>query len=375
MIRMWRVHRRLACGVLALLVSAAPAATQPVTERSPNVEGTWVASPRTLHFLLSHRFSVVGDDADISDIFGDGKIVNYPTFALTYGVVRDVHAGIQYSSNSLVADGANEWQPFLKWAPIHAAEDGPFGLAGTAAWNGGIDSVDGEFLGEGRFGRFFVTAGARAFSKLSPATQTDDEGPGLAVVGSAGFHVHRYLTLAGDVADVVAGGSAPVAWSAGLQIGIPYTPHTFSLLATNVSSSTIQGSSIGVDGVVYWGFEFTVPFSGFARWGKIIDPGEDVGDSGTDPEPAADQTEQRVVEIEIRGFQFNPAVVHIQPGTLVRWINRDPVGHSTRLEAGGWASELLGPGDIYERKFEEPGEYEYACVPHPYMTGRVIVSP
>ncbi len=100
---------RPVCGVLALLVSASPAAAQPVTERSPNVERTWVASPRTLHILLSHRFSVVGDDADISDIFGDGKIVNYPTFALTYGVVKNVDAGIRYSSNSLVADGANDW--------------------------------------------------------------------------------------------------------------------------------------------------------------------------------------------------------------------------------------------------------------------------
>ena len=375
MTRIWRVHRRLACGVLALLVSAAPAATQPVTERSPNVEGTWVASPRTLHFLLSHRFSVVGDDADISDIFGDGKIVNYPTFALTYGVVRTVHAGIRYSSNSLVAEGANEWQPYLKWAPVSAAQRGPFGLSTTAAWNGGIGSVDGELLGEGRFGRFFTAAGVRGFSKLSTAALDEDDGAGLAVVGSAGFHVHRYLTLAGDVANVVVGGSAPVAWSAALQIGIPYTPHTFSLLATNVSSGTIQGSSIGVDGTVYWGFEFTVPFSGFARWGKIIDPGEDEGDAGRDAEPATDQAEQRVVEIEIRGFQFDPPVVRVRPGTVVRWINRDPVGHSTRLDGGAWASELLGPGYIYERKFEEPGKFAYACVPHPYMTGRVIVSP
>lgn len=365
---------RTVCGVLALLVSASPAAAQPVTERSPNVEGTWVASPRTLHFLLSHRFSVVGDDADISDIFGDGKIVNYPTFALTYGVVKNLDAGIRYSSNSLVADGANEWQPFVKWAPIRTVQGGPFGLATTVAWNGGISSVDGELLGEGRFGRFFAVAGVRGFSNLSTAALDDDDGAGLAVVGSAGFHVHRYLTLAGDVADIVAGGSAPVAWSAGLQIGIPYTPHTFSLMATNVSSGTIQGSSIGVDGTVYWGFEFTVPFSGFARWGKIIDPDEDGDDEAAGKEPAADRAEQRVVEIEIRGFQFDPGVVHVRPGTVVRWINRDPVGHSTRLEGGAWASELLGPGDIYERKFEEPGEYDYSCVPHPYMKGRVVVD-
>ena len=32
------------------------------------------------------------------------------------------------------------------------------------------------------------------------------------------------------------------------------------------------------------------------------------------------------------------------------------------------------PATAHERKFEEPGEYDYSCVPHPYMKGRVIVD-
>jgi plastocyanin len=31
------------------------------------------------------------------------------------------------------------------------------------------------------------------------------------------------------------------------------------------------------------------------------------------------------------------------------------------------------PGDTYSFTFEEAGDYEYHCIPHPYMRGRVVV--
>lgn len=66
------------------------------------------------------------------------------------------------------------------------------------------------------------------------------------------------------------GESPDPGWSAGLHLGIPFTHHTFSIMVTKVTSRTLQKGTGVPDGLlnnVYWGFEFTVPFSGCARWG------------------------------------------------------------------------------------------------------------
>jgi len=361
--------RQLLPALSALLV-ASPAVAQPVTERSPNLEGTWVTSPRNLHFTFSHRFEVVGGDVDVTDIFGDGKIVNYPTFALTYGLFDGASLGFRYSSNSTLAGGPNEWQPYLKWSPLRAFGDGRLSVSLTAAYNGAAESLDGELGAQARFGRFSLLGAVRGFSDAFDATSGDAKGA-MALGGGALFRLTRHLSLAADVSDLVAGTDGEPAWSAGIQIGIPYTPHTLSLLATNVTSGTLQGTSSGVPGVVYWGFEFTIPFSGIARWGEVLDPYE-----GGARLPTAGRAPggPSVVEVEVRGFAFGGEALHVPAGTIVRWVNHDAVGHTVTPEEGDWGSSLIGPGEIFEHAFSDPGEYAYHCTPHPFMKGRVVVT-
>lgn len=368
-----RVYRlMLVCGASLVWCSAlAPASlpAQPVTERSPNLEGTWVTSHRNLHFTFSHRFEVVGGDVDVSDIFGDAKIVNYPTFALTYGVADDVNTGFRYSSNSTLAGGPNEWQPYVKWSPLRASGEGP-SIAATAAWNGAAESLDGELAGQIQFGRLGLLGAVRGFTEaFAPAS--DEAGGALALGVGALVRLTRHMSVSADVAELVAGVDGETAWSAGLQIGIPYTPHTVSLLATNVTSGTIQGASSGVPGGLYWGFEFTVPFSGIARWGNVFDPLE--GGAGA-PRATEGEAGGAVVEIDITDFSFGGSEMRVPPGTTVRWINRDPVGHTVTPDDGAWGSPLIGPGEVFEHTFSEPGEYPYHCIPHPYMQSTVVVS-
>ena len=355
----------LACVLLACLPS--PGAAQPLTERTPNLAGTWVSSPWNLHFQFSHRFQVTGAGEDVTDIFGDGTVVNYPTFELAYGLPASLLAGVRYSSNSLIARHANEWQPFLRWSPVTAA-DGPASVAVSGAWNSGTGSLDGELAVQTTPGRLLLSGAVRGFSDAYdlPAG-TDDEA--LALAAGVGVRLNRYLLLAADVADVVTGPHGPVGWSAGLQIGIPYTPHTLSLLATNVTSGTLEGSSTGLDGTVFWGFEFTVPFSGFARWGRIFSPEElraaapaEVGDAA------------RVVEVEISGLAFGRSELRVPPGTTVRWVNRDPVAHTATSDDSSWGSPSIGPGETWSHTFERPGRHPYHCVPHPFMEAVVIVQ-
>lgn len=80
------------------------------------------------------------------------------------------------------------------------------------------------------------------------------------------------------------------------------------------------------------------------------------------------------VQVEIVEFTFQTDTVRVTPGTVVRWINRDQVAHTSTAEDGAWKSPLLGPGETFEQKFEEVGEYPYYCTPHPFMRGVVIVS-
>lgn len=352
--------------------AAAPLAAQPLTERTSNLQGAWVTSPRNLHFQFSHRFQVVGGDVDITDIFSDGKIVNYPTFDVAYGLFEGAMLGFRYSSNSLFAGQVNEWQPYLKVAPVRGAGDGALSLSLLAAWNEANESLDGELAAETRFGPLFLLGALRGFTGIfGPAVvEEGEDDEAVALAAGLGIRVNRYITLAGDVADVASGPHGDVAWSAGLHLGIPFTPHTFSVLATNVTSGTLAGSSRGLNGTVFWGFEFTVPFSGFARWGKIFDP-DDLQRAAAEGEAPPGR---RVVEVEISRFAFDPGELRIPAGTTVRWVNKDPVAHTSTSDAGVWGSPLLGPSETFEFTFEETGEFPYHCTPHPFMTARVVVT-
>jgi plastocyanin len=81
-----------------------------------------------------------------------------------------------------------------------------------------------------------------------------------------------------------------------------------------------------------------------------------------------------VVEVEIKDFSFSSDTLRIEPGTSVRWVNRDQVGHTSTADGGEWESPLLGPGESFVQRFAEEGSYPYYCTPHPFMRGVVIVE-
>jgi len=367
--------------VFALLIVSAlvpcGVSAQALTERTPNLTGTWITSPSNLHFQFAHRFAVTGSDVDVTDIFGEGKIANYPTFDVALGLFEGAMVGFRYSSNSVGSGSFNEWQPYLKVAPLRGRGDGSPSIALTGAWNGANQSFDGELAAETRTGRLFFMAAIRGFTDIYDLPDgTSDEA--LALAGGLGLKLNKYVTLTGDVADLVVGPNGDLAWSAGLNFGIPFTPHTVSIMATNVTSGTLAGTSAGArtflpdDAVtpIFWGFEFTVPFSGFARWGAVFEPDE-LPDA-----PRAGDAGRRVVEIDISSISYRTSELRVPLGTTVRWLNKDPVAHTvtTDNEGSDWGSNLLGPGEIYEFTFQREGTFSYHCVPHPFMRGVVIVE-
>ncbi len=350
-----------------LLLGPSAALSQPLTHRTPNMEGTWVTSPWNLHFQFNHRFRVFGDDADVIDLFDDGVLDNSPTFTLSLGLWSPAMVGVQYVTSPAIINGTrqNEWFPYVKVAPLRRDM---WSLSVLGGYNTQAESFDGELAGQASVGRIELLGAVRGFSD---ALHTGQEG--VALSGGVLLRLTDYLALGGDFGGFLLGPDTTAAWSAGIHIGIPFTPHTFSLQVSNSTATTLQeasfeGTELGGGGLV-WGFEFTVPFSGFARWGRIFE-------RGGRQERAAEQeaAPARVVEVEMREMRFARDTIRVAAGSSVRWVNRDHVAHTTAGDDGEWSSPLIGPGETYTMRLTDPGEYSYYCTLHAFMRGVIIVE-
>jgi len=77
---------------------------------------------------------------------------------------------------------------------------------------------------------------------------------------------------------------------------------------------------------------------------------------------------------------FIPAEVSISVGETVTWSNDDTAAHTVTsgLPAEGpdgvFDSSLFMAGTTFEHTFDEAGEYDYFCMVHPWMTGKVSVN-
>ncbi len=79
--------------------------------------------------------------------------------------------------------------------------------------------------------------------------------------------------------------------------------------------------------------------------------------------------------ISIDNFTFAPATVTIPVGTAVTWTNRDDIPHSIVASDKAFRSQALDTDDGYSFTFARAGTFDYFCGLHPYMTGKVIVTP
>lgn len=88
--------------------------------------------------------------------------------------------------------------------------------------------------------------------------------------------------------------------------------------------------------------------------------------------PSISAAEEHIVEI--RNLEFTPAQLTIAPGDTVTWINNDVLVHTSTADDGSWDSGSLANGDEWSVTFDEAGEFDYSCTPHPVMTGVIIVE-
>lgn len=104
-----------------------------------------------------------------------------------------------------------------------------------------------------------------------------------------------------------------------------------------------------------------------------------------------------VVTVEMAGtprgerIWFDPIGLYVEPGTTIRFINRDPAnahtatayhpsvsGKPLRIPASAlpWNSGFLLPDQKFEVTLTVPGVYDYFCLPHELagMVGRIVVG-
>jgi len=79
--------------------------------------------------------------------------------------------------------------------------------------------------------------------------------------------------------------------------------------------------------------------------------------------------------IDIYDSFFQPGVITVTAGMTVRWYHEGGTTHNVRAVDGTWLSPDLRPGNMYARRFDQPGTYNFLCLFHAgSMTGAVIVT-
>jgi nitrite reductase (NO-forming) len=116
------------------------------------------------------------------------------------------------------------------------------------------------------------------------------------------------------------------------------------------------------------------------------------GDGADDNAHDEDEDLTDVAEVTIPVGAFNPANsdtaydplnLAIEAGTTVRWTNLDNIPHTVTAGTsdgtagtpdGRFDSGFLNSEDTFTYTFNEVGEYDYFCLPHPWMIGKVTVT-
>ena len=96
-----------------------------------------------------------------------------------------------------------------------------------------------------------------------------------------------------------------------------------------------------------------------------------------------DMTGEREVMIDLKNIQIVPAKVIISSGTMVTWVNDDPVEHFINSDPHPSHNVLpelnsagMENGDTFTYTFDEPGEWSYHCSAHAeIMRGNIVVVP
>jgi plastocyanin len=340
-----------------MLGTAQPAAAQSTLERGPVQPETWSGIPWSLELAVAPLFGRNGDDG-ISGITVDPAV--RAALALPAGWVAEA----RYAPQPAEQDGADELEAALRNTPIRQDHGGVVDLAIEARAAAGSDAAAATVAAARWVGavRLMAHAGTLFARGHSPR-----------LAGGLGGLWHPApgrlpLAVAGDVVHATSDPDGQgIGWTAALQLGVSFTPHTLSLFATNTGQS-LPGRVGGTDRIRV-GLEITshVPLGRFFGLHTPRDVAREAVRAPTDAAPT--------VVVPIREYRYAPDRVEIEAGTAVVWVNHDLAVHTATADDGSWNSGAIRQGESWSAVFHEPGTYTYHCGPHPFMRGVVVVRP
>src|SRR2546430_9053831 len=143
-----------------------------------------------------------------------------------------------------------------------------------------------------------------------------------AFAGGATARLTDYIALGAEVGSLVSP-TVGAAWSVALNVLIPGSPHTFSFQASNATTSTLEGNSIGFSKMLY-GFEFTIPLH-LKRFSPWFHRSPKPVALGAPAFPAI------AAEVYMGANKFTVQTVTIFARQAARWTNRYPLVHTRTL--------------------------------------------
>ncbi|MEX0891912.1 MAG: cupredoxin family copper-binding protein [Gemmatimonadota bacterium] len=354
---------------LILGLCTQPLLAQRLMERTPNLPNSVSALPGMLEVSLPHRFAGLGGASGLQAATTFDVAVGLP-FLLP---VRWT-GGVRFSQASeAVPERTDEWEIYDRLGLLRQATGAMADLNVTGAYNLAARSLDAEAALARQAGPLRLIGVARA---MSAAYGTDDLR--FALGGGAVWHVrprNMGVTLAADLVSLLdrraasgADRGEDVAWSVGLQAGLPYTSLAFGLQASNAATTTIQGASLGTSRTRY-GFELNAPveFLGFVLgWYTDRERAMETVREDADAPPE--------VRVTIQRFLFTPGTIRIRAGQTIEWVNQDAAVHTVNAENAAFQSGAIQPGSSWRARFDQPGRFPYYCGPHPFMKGVVVVT-
>ncbi|HCF60079.1 MAG TPA: hypothetical protein DFS52_19055 [Myxococcales bacterium] len=337
----------------------ADAAAQSLLRQTPNIPDGLAAIPWNLSVQLPLR---------LTDTPADGVALrDVTTLSFILALPLRLSVGGRYSpSSTVVKREIGELELFGRFLAFEQDSGSPVDAALQVGYNTVAGSLDGELRVSRRFGPLEIIGIGRGM--------TDAFGEGEAGLAAGAGVVLR--PLPGSIPAALVGDALwlftpnldeQLVWSAGLQLALPLTPLSLSLLVANTQTTTLQGSTLPSD-ELWVGLELAFSIPTGAYFGLHSTKGESREATRVPPaEPA------RTERVEIEGFAFRPLRLVVPRGTTVVWTNRDKVVHTVTAEDGGFDG-TVPPDRSFQLTFERPGSYPYFCEPHPFMRGVVVVK-
>ncbi|MFO1464914.1 MAG: cupredoxin family copper-binding protein [Steroidobacteraceae bacterium] len=88
---------------------------------------------------------------------------------------------------------------------------------------------------------------------------------------------------------------------------------------------------------------------------------------------AAAGASPRLHVIVVENMRFNPQQITVNRGDRIRWVNRDLFPHTATASNGAFDSHEIAVQGTWTYVAARAGEYDYLCVLHPTMKGRIHV--